>query len=69
MIHVYSANFTKEDYEKLSEIFLHGLRTLAPISNCEKQRSCHTCEHHRVCIAIMNAVDYCDKQADQMVES
>lgn len=69
MIRVYSANFTKEDYEKLSEIFLHGLRTLAPLSHCEEQRSCYNCEHIRVCRAIMNAVDYCDKQAVQMVES
>ena len=68
MIRVYSANFTKEDYEKLSEIFLCGLRVLAPLSHCEKQRSCHTCEHTRVCTAIMKAVDYCDNQAEQMVE-
>lgn len=68
MIRVYSANFTKEDYEKLSEIFLHGLRTLAPLSYCQKQRACHTCEHYRVCSAVMKAADYCDNQAEQMVE-
>jgi len=68
MIRVYSANFTKEDYEKLSEIFMHGLRTLAPLTQCEKHRACLTCEHYRVCSAIMKAADYCDKQAEQMVE-
>ena len=68
MIRVYSANFTKEDYEKLSEIFYCGLRTLAPLSQCQKRRPCHTCEHYRVCAAVMKVADYCYNKAEQMVE-
>lgn len=68
MIRVYSANFTKEDYEKLSEILYFGLRTLAPLSYCRTQRSCHDCEHCRVCTAIMKAMDYCDDKVELMVE-
>lgn len=68
MIRVYSCNFTKEDYEKISEIFYHGLRVLAPLSHCSMQSTCHECEHYRVCTAIMKASDYCDKKAQEMAE-
>ena len=69
MIRVYSANFTKEDYKKLAEIFNHGLSKVAPIEGCEIMNGCERCENCRVCTAILNAIDYCDRQAEQMVES
>lgn len=68
MIRVYSANFTKEDYKNLATVFFNGLRSIAPGSRCKLAYSCSNCEYHRICSALMHAIDYCDKQCDQMVE-
>lgn len=68
MIRVYSANFSKKDYENLSRIFARGLRTVVPISHCQKQLTCHDCEYFHVCVDVLNAIDYCDEKATEMVE-
>lgn len=69
MIRVYSANFTKEDYQSIASILIAGLSKLAPLSHCESLGVCHNCKYIRVCKAVMKAIDYCDHQSKQMVES
>ena len=69
MIRVYSANFTKEDYQTIATILSAGLDKLAPDSHCESVGVCHNCEYIRVCKAVTKAIDYCEQQAEQMVES
>lgn len=68
MIRVYSANFTQEDYQALGAILRGGLDKLAPHSYCESVGACHNCKYIRVCKAVIKASDYCDYQAEQMVE-
>lgn len=68
MIRVYSANFTKEDYQYIGTILSAGLGKLAPYSHCESVGSCHNCKYLHVCKAVMKAIDYCEYQAEQMVE-
>lgn len=69
MIRVYSANFTKEDYQAIGTILSGGLGKLASHSHCETVGACHNCKYIRVCKAVMKAIDYCEQQAEQMVES
>lgn len=66
MIRIYSANFTKEDYQAIGTILSVGLGKLAP--HCESVGACHNCEYIRVCKAVTKAIDYCGQQAEQMVE-
>lgn len=69
MIRVYSANFTKEDYQSIATILSAGLGKLAPYPHCETVGTCLNCKYIRVCKAVMKAIDYCDQQSEQMVES
>ena len=68
MIRVYSANFTKSDYEKLAKVFANGLASIAPVSHCQLAFSCSNCEHHRICAALRQAIDYCNEKSAKMVE-
>lgn len=68
MIRVYSPNFTKSDYEKLAKVFANGFASIAPVSNCSLVFSCSNCEHHRICEALVKAIDYCNYKAAEMVE-
>lgn len=69
MIRVYSANFTKEDYVTLSRIFTTGLKQIVTSNHCLTYRQCFDCSYKRVCLAVTNAVDFCDKKSAEMVES
>lgn len=56
MIRVYSANFTKQDFEDISTILSIGLAHVCPLENC-KQHSCSNCEKRRVCRAVIRAIE------------
>lgn len=59
MIRVYSANFTKQDFEDIATILSIGLAHVAPLENC-KLLACSKCEKRRVCRAVTHAIENMD---------
>ncbi len=69
MIRVYSANFIKSDYKIIGKILETGLSSVCSNDHCIENGFCDDCHYKRVCRAVCNAIEYCDMQSEQMVES
>ncbi len=71
MIHIYSANYTVQDYRNLADILQTGIHMVCPNFGITGFRniSCTDCDSFKACLACKKAVDYCNKKAVEMVES
>lgn len=64
MIRVYSANYTKEDYLLMAEMFRAGVKHFCDCGYI----SCANRSFDHVCTSFLKAAIHCEKKAAEMVE-